>query len=371
MQKLGKILALFFLTGTLVGCSWTIPISSEMPSDSNESATSWPEYPDYLFEVREDKKSWLVANYFGSEESVNIPASVQGLPVVEIKTLAFDRCSKLSSVNIPDSVTQIDSAAFNVCVSLSTVSIPSTIAVMGPNPFLGCDALTYRIKDNFAYLGNGTDPYLVLAKFGNKDATSITVPDGTSIICDTFDRFANLTYVKIPRSVIWITSWAFRDCPNLPSFDFAGNSTLTVNPEKTLIMTADGSSLVAVSGAESIVVPDSVRSIGEDIFSEDVSLVSISLPSSLLSIGMGAFSTCKKLASITIPSKVTLIDQNAFFECYALPRIFIPASVSKIGSSAFGCCSSLAIFCEATKQPSTWNSNWNPDNRPVTWGATK
>ena len=38
--------------------------------------------------------------------------------------------------------------------------------------------------------------------------------------------------------------------------------------------------------------------------------------------------------------------------------------------SAFKLCDTLTIYCEAESQPDGWNSNWNPNNRPVVWGAT-
>jgi hypothetical protein len=76
------------------------------------------------------------------------------------------------------------------------------------------------------------------------------------------------------------------------------------------------------------------------------------------------------LSSINIPTGVTTIDRVSFYGCSSLPSIYIPSSVSFAGSNAFLGCSSLSIDCQASSQPSGWESDWNPDSRPVTWNYT-
>ena len=57
---------------------------------------------------------------------------------------------------------------------------------------------------------------------------------------------------------------------------------------------------------------------------------SVSLPSTLLTIGQNAFQSCSSLREISLPPSLRSIGQFAFHECYALERIHIPASVEKM-----------------------------------------
>lgn len=61
------------------------------------------------------------------------------------------------------------------------------------------------------------------------------------------------------------------------------------------------------------------------------------------------------------------IDNYAFALCDHLESINIPKNVVSIGKDVFTKSLSVTIYCEAERQPSGWNKNWNPDNRPVAW----
>ena len=93
---------------------------------------------------------------------------------------------------------------------------------------------------------------------------------------------------------------------------------------------------------KSIVIPDSVTSIGEMAFPGCYSLTSVTIGNSVTSIGSSAFYNCTSLASVTIPDSVTSIGSYAFWCCYSLTSITIPDSVTRIGSSAFYNCTALA-----------------------------
>ncbi len=79
-----------------------------------------------------------------------------------------------------------------------------------------------------------------------------------------------------------------------------------------------------------------------------------------------AFDGCSLLTTITIKSAVLAnIGSFAFRNCSSLSEIFIPSTVTQIGECAFNGCSSLTINIAASEVPSTWDPNWNVDNRPV------
>ncbi len=98
------------------------------------------------------------------------------------------------------------------------------------------------------------------------------------------------------------------------------------------------------------------------------SLTDITIPNGVTKIGEYAFQNCINLTQITIPNNVTSIGNCAFRGCNSLEQITIPNGVTKIGYYAFSDCPNLTIYCQASSQPSGWDTNWNYDNRFVWWG---
>ena len=141
----------------------------------------------------------------------------------------------------------------------------------------------------------------------------------------------NATSIVIPDSVISVGSGAFEGCSSLTS--------ITIPDGVTSI--GYYSVFEGCSSLTSITIPDSVTSIGDNALWNCSSLTSITMPDSVTSIGNSAFSGCSSLTSITIPDSVTSIGNGAFSGCSRLTSITIPDSVTSIGNSAFWNCSSL------------------------------
>ena len=305
--------------------------------------------------------------------SVTIPSSV-----TSVGNFAFSGCTGLTSVTISSSVTSVGSSAFSGCTGLTSVTIPSSVTSVGNFAFSGCSGLksisfreasnltsigSYAFQDcislsdvNFGALGKLTSigDYTFDGCIG---LTSITIPSSvTSIGNSAFDGCTGLTSITIPSSVTIIESYAFDGCSGLTSVTMPDNLT-----------SIESGTFRDCSSLGSITIPSSVTSIGSSAFNGCTGLTSITIPSSVTSIGSSAFEDCTGLKSITIPRSVTIIESYAFDGCTGLTSVTIPSSVTSIGSNAFSGCSGLTINCEAASQPSGWDSDWNPDNRPVNW----
>ena len=62
-----------------------------------------------------------IKGYHGHDEHLTIPASIKGMPVTSIATNAFNSCTDIRTVTIPDSVTQISFFSFSECENLEKV----------------------------------------------------------------------------------------------------------------------------------------------------------------------------------------------------------------------------------------------------------
>jgi len=91
----------------------------------------------------------------------------------------------------------------------------------------------------------------------------------------------------------------------------------------------------------SVLIPNSVTSIGDNAFNSCEYLTSVTMSNNLTSIGEAAFAICKKLTNIVIPSSVISIGNDAFSGCIELTSVTIPGSVSSIADAAFYFCDNL------------------------------
>ena len=221
---------------------------------------------------------------------------------------AFERCSGLTTITIPNSVTKIGESAFSECSSLTSITIPNCVITIGRSAFSFCSGLT-----------------------------SITIPTSVS---------------KIGTSVL-------SGCEKLTSIKVESkNNTYDSRDNCNAIIETSSNTLIA--GCKNTTIPNSVTSIGKSAFNNCLGLSSITIPNSVTSIGVQAFVGCSDLTSITIPNSVTSIGLQTFFYCSGLTSITIPNSVTSIDFEAFLGCSNLEnVYCHAEKVPSTDTDAFN------------
>ena len=144
-----------------------------------------------------------------------------------------------------------------------------------------------------------------------------------------FCNCRSLTGLTLPGSVTVIDAYSFANCDAL--------ETLTIPVGVKEI----GNFAFRFSGLKSIVLPDSVTTVGNGIFNYCESLKSAVLSSKMAAVPEGIFYNCKSLASVTIPEGITDIGDSAFENCKALPAVTLPKGTVRVGVSAFSGCSGL------------------------------
>jgi BspA type Leucine rich repeat region (6 copies) len=170
----------------------------------------------YTYSTNADGSANIVA-YAGPPWVVTIPTHINGLTVTTIGPSAFAGTS-LTSVTIPDCVTSIGPGAFDECTSLSSVTIPNSVTFIGPDAFAQTGLTSVTIPGGVPIIGLGAFAYC-------SSLTSVTMDNGVTIIGSyAFDYCTSLTSVTIPNTVTSIWTAAFADDDSLKGVYFQGNS---------------------------------------------------------------------------------------------------------------------------------------------------
>ncbi len=219
---------------------------------------------------------------------------------------------RISTGGVSYTVTAIGDKAFNNCSDVTSVTIPNTVTSIGNDAFSGCSNLA-----------------------------TITLPESvTSIGNSAFNSCSGLTSVTIPYSVTNIDGTPFPKCSGLTSIIVEeGNANYDSRDNCNAIIETATNKLI--TGCKNTIIPEGITTIGGWSFSFCTELTSINIPKGVTSIEMAAFENCYALASVTIPNSVTIIEGYAFSYCNNLPSVNIPNSVTSIGILAFNNCHSL------------------------------
>lgn len=258
------------------------------------------EIPDGVTELNSNE-----IGLFPNLTSITIPQSVTTLD-----EWAFIDCFKLSSLIFADGVTEITADMVQPCKhpdnTIVNIYIPSSVTKIEENAFYDKTGptksvyLDFELSDWFSadrfYLTALDGMDLVFADgTAISQITSVTIPEGvTNISTNVFSLslFPNLTSVILPQSVTSIEEEAFAGCDKLTGLYY--------------------------------------RLGGSDILLEETDLTkitSLSLPYGMTTIPEYAFTSFSNLTTVTLPSSVTTIEENAFANCPNLKTVVLDFTI--------------------------------------------
>lgn len=222
-----------------------------------------------------------ITDYIGTSEHVLIPDAIDGLPVTTLGHRAFYE-KTVTTVVVPDSVTEIGAACFSGDNYLVSLKLPDGLKRLPPASLESC----MRLYD-------------------------FDLPQSLEkIYSSVFEFNYYLTHLTLPSSLTEIEQLNFIGLYGLQSLTLAeDNAAFKLDETNGLLMTADGTRLLHcfsdISPAEEIILPEGVKIVDPFAFHYDYDVERIVLPEGVETIGAMAFAMCPNLTEVVIPASVT------------------------------------------------------------------
>jgi len=338
--------------GTVISrlSSWLDPDNTGLTGIDGQNPMGLIAVGDYICTTNGGRVS--IVSYAGTGGAVTIPGTLNNMSVVSIGNSAFYLQTNLTSLVIPDSITNLGANAFDSCNNLTSVVFQGNIPVAGLNVFLSANnVIVYYLPGGTGWGSSfGGRPvrlkagdYVCNVENGKISIFSYIGQGGAVTIPGTLNNMpvvgvgdsafylnSNLTSVVLPSSVRDIGQMALGYCTRLTDIRLPNTITNISAP-----------AFESCSQLIKVAIPPSISKINSRTFYACSKLIHAAIPASVTNIGDSAFMLCVNLPNIMMPQSVIAIENSAFQECTSIARIVVPNKCVRIGNYAFKSCLSL------------------------------
>jgi len=264
---------------------------------------------DFLYEIR--GSVLYITGYTGPGGAVTIPSTLDGHPVEAIGEWAFESCSSLTSVTLPDSVATIGGYAFESCNRLEKVMVGSGVTFIDDCAFAYCPNLTSAIFPGNAPAFEG-------------------------------DLFSGSSAVTVYR-LMEATGWA----------DYFSGRPVEIS-DYTYTLEYNGCAITRYTGnGVNVAIPFKIKGyrvhwIGEGAFQNCSNLTSVIVPGCVASILPHAFQGCVSLKNVTLCAPRALeLGTEAFAGCTGLTEVaFLGNAPQQVGDGVFDGSPRVTVYCQ-------------------------
>ena len=230
----------------------------------------------------------------------------------DVEERAFCGCESMTSATLGDNITSIGYSAFESCSKLEKIVIPNAVKAIGESAFNGCSSLT-----------------------------DVQIGSNVETICESaFSWCSSLPIIRIPRAVIDIERGVFSGCSGL-------KTVIIDDREKVLNLGSNWSSpLFSSCPLDSVYIGGNISyntssSYGYSPFYRNTSLRTVVITDKETEISENEFYGCTNLQDVKIGDGVESFGDWAFSGCSSLKNFSFGMSVKTIGKEAFSDCTAM------------------------------
>ncbi|MCM1382849.1 MAG: leucine-rich repeat domain-containing protein, partial [Muribaculaceae bacterium] len=344
-----------------------------------------------VLKYTEQNGETAVTGYSGTKQEIKIPDTINGSTVTAISDGCFAN-TNITSVEIPDTVTEVGSNAFAGCGSLTEVVIPESVLSIRDGAFEGCENLTSIIipeeavvdstavpdtaaQITYTVTGNGVTIMKIIPPAGRED-TSIPENIGslpvTGVLEGARDKVSSDSHTHNYQNGVCVLCgavygqlsgkcgdnavWTLFDTDDDGYYDKIVISGTGDMWDYYFLIWQDDTRPYFVQTEDAfpddqslnykrniyikdIIIEEGITSVGECAFKRFINAESVSLPSTLLRIEHSAFDYTS-FKEVNLPDGLQYIGIDAFWGA-DITEIEIPGSVKNIGADAFLLCHNL------------------------------